>query len=529
MTLSGGQKARVSLARTLYSEADIYVLDDPLSAVEVKVARNIFEDVFLGLLKGKIIILSTHQVHFLDHCNYIIALERGRIAAFDEPEKLHAIFQQLKEQEQMEKKFEKKELLGHEEKPVSREEENVAITFESYKRYFYHRNCWQFPLSLLIFLISEGILAAWMRIFNSYDDQVRDSEFRLFDSLHTFWTVQGILCALLLLSLVAKYMFLSLTVLRINENLHEDMIEALARSHCYYFDVVASGRLANKFSNDLGVLDNSLVFILQNTLEGPILALVLMVNVFQINPYFIVVGVGCAIGLVLWLSFMKPVVLEAKQLDLKMKTPVFTQLGQAVSGLVQIRIFDRMTGYFAEINANLNSAYRANIFYSFSARVLGAYLSIIVTLAMVTGMFIGIRLTTPSTTGEYAFSVTFFIFCVDYVQWGFRQYINAESNMVSAERCFRMAEVQHEKPISTDYDQQLLPLSSDSSESNNLSPKSARPPRITLANFRMKYRPELPLVLRGVNIGIEPGEKVGIVGRTGAGKSSIIQSLLRIC
>ena len=108
---------------------------------------------------------------------------------------------------------------------------------------------------------------------------------------------------------------------------------------------------------------------------------------------------------------------------------------------------------------------------------------------------------------------------MDYVQWGFRQYINAESNMVSAERCFRIAEVQNEKPISTDYDQQLLPLSSE----------SAHPPRITLANFRMKYRPELPLVLRGVNIGIEPGEKVGIVGRTGAGKSSIIQSLLRIC
>ena len=105
---------------------------------------------------------------------------------------------------------------------------------------------------------------------------------------------------------------------------------------------------------------------------------------------------------------------------------------------------------------------------------------------------------------------------------GFRQFVNAESNMVSAERCFRMAEVQLEKPISTQYDH-------ESSRSSNLFLKSMPPPKITLTNFRMKYRQELPLVLRGVNIVIGPGEKVGIVSRTGAGKSSIIQSLLRIC
>ena len=101
LTLSGGQKARVSLARMLYGEADIYVLDDPLSAVDAKVARNIFQNVFVGLLRGKTILLSTHQVHFLHHCDYIIALERGRISAFDKPEKLKAIFQQIKEQEEM--------------------------------------------------------------------------------------------------------------------------------------------------------------------------------------------------------------------------------------------------------------------------------------------------------------------------------------------------------------------------------------------------------------------------------------------
>ena len=65
MTLSGGQRARVGLARSLYKKADIYMFDDPLSAVDTKVAKHIFENVFMDFLKDKTMILSTHQVHFL--------------------------------------------------------------------------------------------------------------------------------------------------------------------------------------------------------------------------------------------------------------------------------------------------------------------------------------------------------------------------------------------------------------------------------------------------------------------------------
>ena len=99
ITLSGGQKARVSLARMLYSEADIYILDDPLSAVDAKVARNLFDNVFMNLIRGKTIILSTHQIHFLDQCDYIIALEGGRIEAFGEPRNLNHILEHIIEEE----------------------------------------------------------------------------------------------------------------------------------------------------------------------------------------------------------------------------------------------------------------------------------------------------------------------------------------------------------------------------------------------------------------------------------------------
>ena len=233
-------------------------------------------------------------------------------------------------------------------------EENVAVTCNSYKKYFLYKNCWQSPVTLLLFFISEGTLTAWIRIFNYYDEQANDTEFKLFESLHTFWVVQGLICCFYLFTLIFKYMFLSLTVLSINECIHEDMIYSLVRSHSYYFDVTPVGRLTNKFSNDLGILDNSFIFILQNALEGPVLTIVLIINVFQINPYFIIAGITGTVGLILWLLLMKPVIIASKQLDLKMKSPVFNKLSQAVSGLTQIQIFERVSSYFLEINRSLN-------------------------------------------------------------------------------------------------------------------------------------------------------------------------------
>ena len=79
ITLSGGQKARVGLARALYSQADIYLFDDPLSAVDAKVAKNIFTNVFQKFLKDKTVIFNTHQVHFLEECSHLILMKEGRV------------------------------------------------------------------------------------------------------------------------------------------------------------------------------------------------------------------------------------------------------------------------------------------------------------------------------------------------------------------------------------------------------------------------------------------------------------------
>lgn len=164
---------------------------------------------------------------------------------------------------------------------------------------------------------------------------------------------------------------------------------------------------------------------------------------FSINYYFIIVGVIAIVLLIAYYIYIKPVVLESKQLDLKMKSPVFAKLNQAVSGLTQIQIFGRLKNYFNEINLNINDSFKANMFYWFSSRVLGVYVSLIVCVAILIGTLIGVANIDPLNTGSYAVSVTFFVICLDYLQWCFRNLINAESMMVSVSRCFNMIEIKH--------------------------------------------------------------------------------------
>ena len=127
--------------------------------------------------------------------------------------------------------------------------------------------------------------------------------------------------------MIIKYFLLNLVVLRSNEAIHESMMHSLVRSPSWYFDITPSGTLTNRFSNDLGIMDNMVAFVLTESIEGPIVSLVMIANVFQINVYFIAPGVIYIVFVVVFYLFCKRVIVNTKQLDLRMKTPVFNMVG----------------------------------------------------------------------------------------------------------------------------------------------------------------------------------------------------------
>lgn len=119
------------------------------------------------------------------------------------------------------------------------------------------------------------------------------------------------------------------------------MIHGLVRSPCSYFDITPTGRLNNKFSNDLGIMDNIIAFVLVDVIEGPINFLIIFANIVSINVYVLIPGLLNLIFIIVFFLYCKKVILAIKQLDLKLKSPVFSMVGEMISGLIQIKAFRR--------------------------------------------------------------------------------------------------------------------------------------------------------------------------------------------
>ena len=222
------------------------------------------------------------------------------------------------------------------------------------------------------------------------------------------------------------------------------MIQGLVRSPCSYFDTTPTGQLTNRFSNDLGILDTLLGFIAVDALEGPIYIVVSMVNVFIIDLFFMIPGLINLFCLVLLLIFCNQLVINAKKLDLRMKNPVFSTVNEVISGLIQIRIFNRRGSILKKFNRIVDESFRSTINFWICSRTFGVYGSYISMIILIIGFILGIRnietdeslISSSSLAGLYGVTVVFLLQINDNVQWSLRQINFMETIMVSAERSF---------------------------------------------------------------------------------------------
>ena len=311
------------------------------------------------------------------------------------------------------------------------------MTFSTYLKYIFYakRNRVVFWVCIVFFLLTEGCNTAYFRILANYDNMI-DGKYEAFKSDRIFWMTLGLIQLGYFTFMTVKYFLLNLTALNSNQLIHEDMIHGLVRSPCSYFDTTPSGRLNNKFSNDLGILDNNLVFVLTDSLEGPIICIALILNVFQINLLFLPLGFLNIIFIVCYYRYCKKMIIAAKQLDLRMKSPVFNMVSEMISGLIQIRVFKQRGRLLAEFAHKVNESLRANLCFWILSRAFGAFVNYLAIIVMTVGWMIGIIEVSPENAGLYAVSVVFLIQISDYLQWFLRQLVVLESLMVSVERSF---------------------------------------------------------------------------------------------
>ncbi|KAJ7746241.1 multidrug resistance-associated ABC transporter [Mycena metata] len=531
INLSGGQKARVSLARAAYSTSDIVLLDDPLSAVDSFVGKAILEDCILhGPLADRTRILVTHALHVLDKADYIYVMDNGTIkeeGTYERLMKEGVVFSRLMEdygnldeEEQAVVKGEKTAIVADEKEEVdlkkgqaalmqTEERMTGAVSFETYAKYFKFAGgvVW---VPLLLSLLTLGQLA-----------QVGNNLFL------GFWTAnsikgfrQGEYMAVYAALGLAQAFFSFLTSfgfaiasLAASLNLFKVALAHILRSPSSFFDTTPMGRILSRLVKDQDTLDNELSLTLMQLLTSFASVLGTVALVFYTFPLLGIIFAPMAVMYYLVALYYRRSSVETKRLDSLMRSALYASYTETLTGLSTIRAYRAQDKAIADAEYGLDLENRAYIMTITLQLWLGLRLDVFGNI-LIFGIALfaaGFRNTVnPSKIGvvlSYTLSITqIFSQMVSF-------FATNEQNMNSVERIITYAE---------------LPAEGDPTTPND--PPSSWPEsgEIKFKSVEMAYREGQPLVLKGVTFDVRPGEKVGIVGRTGAGKSSLLQALFRM-
>ena len=239
--------------------------------------------------------------------------------------------------------------------------------------------------------------------------------------MNLFWSTLFLLVGAFLILLLLKYFLLNLVILTASDSIHSEMINSILRSPAYFFDTTPSGILINKFSNDLGVLDNSLIFSLIDMIEGPILVLIAVANLAQIDirlliPSVIIFSVG-----ILFFIYSRPAILTCKELDLQNKNPLFHFFSETLSGLTQIRVYDQRKNRLQQFSSLVNKSARTAISFDVVSRGFAFYESVLMILFVLVGMVLGVSIALEHELGLYGVIVLYLSSTSEYFSWNLRQ------------------------------------------------------------------------------------------------------------
>ncbi|KAG0025921.1 hypothetical protein BGZ81_006735 [Podila clonocystis] len=554
VNLSGGQKARLSLARSVYYNADIIVMDDPLSAVDAHVGKRLWEDCVLHELTGKTRIVATHQLHVLPDVDYIVCMKNGRIidqgtyqelitkktdfytlmktygghehddygkklgrrrlsrsvsagntvvqAANDSDDETTVLLESAESSTEEDKKI----VLGGQ----MTEEERVygAVSRHVYKSYFDLGG--HFYWTFVVFLIfAQQAVGVAMNVWLSYwtEDKLSLSKWTYIEVYVGSGVVQMIVV------MIGSFM-LVVAVLKSSREMHDNAFVSVLNSPMLFFDTTPLGRILNRFSKDLSTIDNTLMNSI-NTLMiaiAGILGMLLLSAVLlpAMAPVVVILSMAYYYGAVFYQATSR----EMKRLDSNLRSHLFSYFSEMLTGLGTLKAYHEH-GIDKAIHRNQLNLDRSNKAYyllATGARWIGFRVFIVGHVLYLTAVVLMVYSRTSMDPATAGLILSYLARLSSELSWAVQCFALVENNMSSAERLMYYAENLDQEP----------PAEKPESEPPRSWPEHGE---IVFKNVSMRYRAELPLVLNNVSFDIQAGDKIGVVGRTGAGKSSLIQAL----
>uniref|UniRef100_A0A8C3V1K3 ABC-type glutathione-S-conjugate transporter n=1 Tax=Catharus ustulatus TaxID=91951 RepID=A0A8C3V1K3_CATUS len=573
INLSGGQKQRVSLARAVYSDADIYILDDPLSAVDAHVAKYLFEQVLgpKGLLQKKTRILVTHSISFLPEVDNIVVLAGGAVSEHGSYNTLLAnkgAFSQFlnlygnQEEDVSEEKTagtgntgEKLVWAGCGAATAKRHEGDRAawdwwvgwwrgtlwaarwspkavlgviacslmgstgpqVKFSMYVRYL-RAVGWCLSFWIVMGYVGQNVayvgsnlwLSDWtddsVRYLNqTYPTHLRDLRIGVYGALGV---AQGESVFLLFATMLSVWG--SMQASRI---MHQQLLSNILRVPMSFFDTTPIGRIVNRFAKDIFTVDETIPMSFRSWLSCFMGIISTLVVICLATPFFAIVIVPLGIFYYFVLRFYISTSRQLRRLDSVTRSPIYSHFGETVSGLSVIRAYGHQERFLKHNEIIMDINQKSVYSWIISNRWLAIRLEFVGSLVVFFSALLAVIAKSTLEGGIVGLSVSSALNVTQTLNWLVRTSSELETNIVAVERVHEYMKVKNEAPWVT----------------------KNRPPRgwpsrgeIQFIDYKVRYRPELDLVLQGITCNIGSTEKIGVVGRTGAGKSSLTNCLFRV-
>ncbi|OAD09018.1 hypothetical protein MUCCIDRAFT_32834, partial [Mucor lusitanicus CBS 277.49] len=586
ISLSGGQKQRVSLARAVYSNAKTVLLDDCLSAVDAHTSKHIYKKCFMGdLLLGRTVILVTHQVRLcLPGASFFVKIENGHVLGCDSVENLKANgeLQKLlgadesKEEQAEEDEEEIEDLVDNdnadadvdldnktEAAKLVKEEtsEKGQVKLKVYVKYLAACGGWFFWVALLCSYVFARFLTFgenwWLRIWAaSYETHAPGNVTLsalsavspavvshktpviqgMFDTMGAAiqkqnmfrtWVFEekapvnvdyyiGIyiaICTTYILFDACRNMLIYWGSIRGARTLFDSLLDRIIHAPMRFFDTTPVGRILNRFGKDVSTIDMQIARSASFLIECVTGVIASTIVISIITPQFFVVAVAIScLYFVIGLFYLR-ISRELKRLNSVSRSPIYSHFTESLIGVTTIRAYGVEEQFMRTVYEKIDAFVAPFYFLWMSNRWL--YCRIEFTGAFVTfftGIFLILNID-HIDAGMAGISLFYARSFLEYIYWFIRQYTTVEMNLNSVERVQEYLELDQEPPATIEGHR----------------PPAAWPTTaaIDVKDLVIRYAPELDPVLHGISFSTRAHEKIGIVGRTGSGKSTMALSFFR--
>ena len=566
LNLSGGQRARLAFARAVYADADIYLLDDPLSAVDPKVARSLYKNAIEGVLKGKTIVLVTHQVDFVKNCENIIVIEGGKVlgsgtleelkangvhpekifgdddhnkhhhsqadisqaASLDEPElrvglssakhggNAHQRHPHLESEAAETTRILNKNNdyidwnnEAEDKTIISGERLSGRVTLKSYVDLIKEMGGWKTVILIVaVITASQMTSVAYARMLGAW-----------IGGTFPAWKCCAILGGLVGFGIFiynCVFLVLGLSTLNASKNYHKKMLDKVINAKVLFFDTNPVGQVINRFSKDIGVIDKHIPLGMTDVLNMAAFMIMILITTGIIYPILLIPTLAAVVVAGILIVMMYPSIEATKMYEGHAKDPAFSLFSETLSGIVIMRMYKQEENFKRRFRESMARGAKGNYSFMVVCKVVGFWADMAYHFATIGCLFILTSQTVAGNIQPYlaAFSIALTLGLAGLIAFALVQFSGLNIAMASVVRVQEFCDIPSEPP------QQL-----ENDKNKKGWPNQGK---IDMNQVYMKYRPDTDFVIRGLNLNVKPGEKIGCVGRTGAGKSTIVQMLYRM-